>query len=115
MVGIHFENCKALGFAIQFNECTLSVCSFYQMKLKNCQFNHSSLIEVDFTDADLMGIIFNHCNVAGTIFENTNLEKANFTTAKNYTINPNNNKIKKAKFSLPEIIGLVHHLNIVIE
>jgi hypothetical protein len=43
------------------------------------------------------------------------LEKANFTTARNYSINPQINIIKKAKFSFPDVVGLLDVFNITIE
>jgi hypothetical protein len=48
----------------------------------------------------------------GSSFENTNLEKADFGTAYNYSINPNLNRIKKAKFSLPAVTGLLDQYDI---
>jgi len=47
-----------------------------------------------------------------TVFENTILEKVDFSTSFNYSIDPEMNKIKKAKFSLPEVIGLLNKYDI---
>ena len=80
------------------------------MSFKQCVIH-----EVDFTDADLSNAVFDNCDLMGSTFMNTNVEKANFSTAKNYSINPAFNKIKKAKFSVPEITGLLHQYDIVIE
>ena len=44
-----------------------------------------------------------------------NLEKADFRTAAHYSINPENNKIKKAKFAMPWVLGLLDKYNIEIE
>jgi hypothetical protein len=52
--------------------------------------------------------------LAGATFDNTNLEKTNFTTAFNYSIDPDNNRIKKAKFSVPGVLGLLNKYDIVI-
>jgi hypothetical protein len=51
----------------------------------------------------------------GAIFENTNLEKCDFRSAYNYVIDPQNNKIKKAKFSKEGAIGLLRAFDIVID
>jgi len=85
------------------------------MKIKKLQFKNSSLQEVDFTEADASGALFDNCDLARAKFENTVLEKANFRTAFNYSINPELNKIKKAKFSLPGVIGLLDNYDIDIE
>ena len=43
------------------------------------------------------------------------IEKADFRNSHNYTIDPETNSIKKAKFSLPDVIGLLSKYNIDIE
>jgi hypothetical protein len=48
-------------------------------------------------------------------FENTNLEKADFRTAFNYSFNPDLNQIKKAKFAVQGLAGLLLHHQIMIE
>jgi hypothetical protein len=49
------------------------------------------------------------------VFENTNIEKADFRTSFNYSINPEINRIKKAMFSKQGVVGLLNHLDIDIE
>jgi hypothetical protein len=43
------------------------------------------------------------------------LRKANFRGAVNYSINPLTNKLLKAKFSRPEVMTLLDHLEILID
>ena len=85
------------------------------MKIKKTKFINCGLQEVDFTGADLTGGIFNTCDLAGATFDKTQLEKADLRTAYNYSINPELNKIKKAKFSLPGIAGLLDKYDIEID
>jgi uncharacterized protein YjbI with pentapeptide repeats len=73
------------------------------------------LQEVDFTESDLSGSSFDNCDLSGALFENTNLEKTDFRSAFNYTINPEINRMKKARFSLPGVAGLLEKYGIVIE
>lgn len=77
-------------------------------------FLDSKLIEVDFTEADLTKVNFDNCDLSGAIFERTNLEKANFNTAFNYSIDPEDNKIKGAKFSISGLAGLLENHKIII-
>ena len=49
------------------------------------------------------------------IFDKTLLEKSDFRKAFNYTIDPETNRIKKAKFSLHSISGLLVKYDIEIE
>ncbi|UPQ74796.1 pentapeptide repeat-containing protein [Chryseobacterium nepalense] len=73
------------------------------------------MIEVDFSDADLSLAIFNNCDLSGAVFDNTNLEKADFRTSVNYSIDPSQNKLKKARFSLSQVHGLLLQFNIEID
>ncbi len=54
------------------------------------------LTDVDFTEADLAKVNFDNCDFSGSIFDRSNLENANFNTAFNYSIDPEDNKIKGA-------------------
>jgi hypothetical protein len=53
--------------------------------------------------------------LSGTIFNNTIIEQADFRTANNYSIDPENNRIKKARFSTQGISGLLDKYQIIIE
>ena len=70
---------------------------------------------MDFTECDLTGAVFDNCDLLGAAFENTILKTADFRTSINYSINPDINQIKKAKFSLPAVIGLLDRYDIKIE
>ncbi len=71
-------------------------------------------MEVEFIQANLTNAIFNNCDLLGAVFQNTNVEKADFRTSYNYSINPQVNRIKKAKFSIHGIIGLLDAYDIVV-
>jgi len=57
---------------------------------------------------------FDEVDLTGTIFHNSDLSKADFSNASNYDIDPKTNKIKKAKFSLPEALQLLRGFDITI-
>jgi uncharacterized protein YjbI with pentapeptide repeats len=71
--------------------------------------------EVEFAEADLSCAIFDECDLSFSTFDSTNLEKADFRTAVNFSINPTLNRIKHAKFSRDRLTGLLDFLTIVIE
>ena len=77
---------------------------------KNCQ-----LKEVDFTESDFSDATFDNCDLNGAVFNLSILERADFETSINYTINPESNRIKKAKFSLSGLPGLLNKYGIVIK
>ena len=58
---------------------------------------------------------FNNCNLQGAIFNNTNLKSADLRTAINFNIDPEDNKLLKAKFSRNNIEGLLRKHQIVVE
>ena len=115
LVALHFEDCNEFLFSVSFDQCQLTLSSFYKRKLKNTIFKNSTLLEVDFTEADLTGSVFDHCDLAMATFENTILEKADFRTSFHYTINPELNRIKKARFSMAGIAGLLSKYDIEVE
>jgi uncharacterized protein YjbI with pentapeptide repeats len=66
-------------------------------------------------EADLNSTVFDNCDLLGAVFQNTILEKADFRTAYNYSIDPDINRVKKAKFSASGIAGLLDKYDIEIE
>jgi len=83
--------------------------------LKAIVFNDCKLQDVEFMEADLTNARFQDCDLSRATFENTILEGADLRTAYNYSINPEVNRIRKAKFSQAGIAGLLDKYKIVIE
>lgn len=115
MLGFHFDDCDQIGLTVRFENCQLDHSSFYQVKLNHTVFLNSSLREVDFTEGDLRNTILDQCDLLGATFDHTNLERANLSTAFNYSIDPENNPVRGAKFSLPSVLGLLHKYQIDIQ
>jgi fluoroquinolone resistance protein len=115
LLGLHFEDCNKTGLYAEFIDCQLDLSSFYRLSLKNIKLRNCSLREVDFTESNLTGLIFDSCELSGAIFKDTILEKADFRTSHNFSIDPEINKIKKAKFSAEGIMGLLDKYDIEIE
>jgi len=115
LLGLHFENCDNFLFEVDFESCFLNLSSFYKLKLKKTRFKNSTLSEVDFTETDLTSSLFDNCDLTGARFERTILEKADLRNSCNYSIDPELNKIKKAKFSIHGIVGLLDKYDIEIE
>ena len=67
---------------------------------------------MDFSESDLRNTILDQCDLLNATFDHTNLERANLTSALNYSIDPENNRIQGAKFSMPAEIGLLDKYNI---
>jgi uncharacterized protein YjbI with pentapeptide repeats len=115
LLGVHFEECNKFGFSAKFERCQVKLSSFYKLSLKEAVFKECDLQEVDFTETNLTAARLEQCDLSRAIFKNTVLEKADLRTSYNYSIDPETNRIKKAKFSFTGIAGLLDKYNIVIE
>lgn len=108
VLGVDFTRCNKFLFSFSFHECLVDYCTFFGTKLKKTRFEDCSMKEVDFSEADLTASVFKNCDLAGARFSNTILEKADFRTAHNFSIDPDGNRVKKAKFSASNLAGLLH-------
>jgi len=62
----------------------------------------------------MMEAVFDRCDLTRAVFHRTNLEKADFTSAVGYSIDPELNHLKKAKFASQGLLGLLekHELEV---
>lgn len=114
LLGVDFSVCNDFMFSVIFDDCNLELASFAGLSIKQTKFSASSLKNVDFTETNLESAVFDDCDLKSATFDHTNLEKADFTSARNYTMNPAENQLKKAKFSREEIHGLLTKHDIII-
>lgn len=114
IVGVEFFKCEKRFFSVDFRNCQLNYCNFSDLNMKNTHFCKSQIKEGYFTNTSLINARFENVDLSGTIFHNCNLSKADFSTAFNYHIDPMTNNIKKAKFSLPEAVGLLQGFDIIL-
>ena len=124
-----FENSKLMGInwtqgdwsrsgfsnLVGFFECVISHSTFIGLELKSIQMKNCVANEVDFRDADLSKADFRGTDLAKSLFGNTNLTEADFSQTRNYHIDPGNNILKHAKFSLPEAMALLYSMDIVLQ
>jgi fluoroquinolone resistance protein len=115
VLGVDFSPTKDFLFSVLFKNCILDYSSFIQKKMKKTIFTDCSLKEVNFEGSDLSLSVFANCNLESAIFMHTTIEKADFSTASNYTLDPEQNKIKGAKFSQYGALGLLAKYGIEIE
>ena len=114
MVGIIWGNASAITH-LNLERCVLDFSNFAGLDLRKSLIRECMAREVDFSDANLCEVDCRGTDFAGTRFANTNLLKADFRQALNYSIRPDGNKLKQAKFSLPEATLLLYGLDIVLE
>ena len=113
--GVNFTMVDSLLFSVEFKDCTLDYVKFYTLKLKGTLFTNCSLTAVDFMKSDLTDVIFDNCNLHKSVFSDTIANKADFTTSYNFTIDPEKNKLKKAKFSQAGLKGLLEKYDLIIK
>jgi len=114
ILGVNFHECSDFLFSVAFNNCILDFASFAGKKMTKTNFFKSSLKEASFIQTILTSSKFEQCNLSGTIFNRTDLTGVNFSTAFNYTIDPEINSLKKAVFSSHGLAGLLVKHNITI-
>lgn len=112
-----FSGCKFLGVLFkeanpfllnwQFEKCRIEICNFTSLKMESSIFKDCTIKETDFIDTNLKKSDFSGCDLKGSIFDGANLEEASFLDAKNYYIDPTKCRLKKAKFSQPEVLALL--------
>ncbi|HVS94543.1 MAG TPA: pentapeptide repeat-containing protein [Mucilaginibacter sp.] len=114
---IRFKNCKFSGvnfgrsldflMEMHFDGCNLDNAIFYKKKNKKAIFKDCSMIETDLTEADLSDCKFDNCNMHRATFDQTILKSADLSSSYNFIIDPDNNMIKGAKFSVHGLPGLL--------
>ncbi|MCE3279795.1 MAG: hypothetical protein K0S44_1986 [Bacteroidetes bacterium] len=115
LLGLDFSYCNPFLLTFMFEACVMNMTSFHKLKMKATRFKDCELREADFTGTDLSLSNFKNCDLGNAIFINSVLEKVDFRTAFNFSIDPEVNRIKNAKFSRNGILGLLNKYNIEIE
>ena len=115
LLGVNFSESDPFLFAVKFESCVLDYASFMGKKMPGTLFQYTSLKSAVFIKTDLKGAKFEQADLEGALFEETILTGADFTTASHYAIDPENNRIRKARFSLHGLPGLLHKYDLYIE
>lgn len=115
ILGLDFSQCNRFMFSFKFDKCIMDYCTFYGTKLDKTHFIKCSLREVDFTEANLSASYFTESDLTGALFSNSNLEKTNFRSAINFAIDPEFNKMTKAKFNSFQLEGLLYKYGLDVE
>lgn len=115
MIGVDFSNTKDFLFSIDFSNCILDYTAFMKKKNRKAKFVNCSLKGADFSEADLTSAIFEKCDLSTAIFMRSILSSVNFVSSYNFTIDPEKNLLRKAKFSLDGLPGLLSNYGIIVE
>lgn len=115
MLGLRFDTINPFGLAVQFEACQLNHSSFFRLKLRKTKFKNCQMEGVDFGECDLTDAVFDNSNLLQAVFDSSILEKSDFRTAYNVSLDPERNKLKKARFAQSNIGGLLDKYQIQID
>jgi uncharacterized protein YjbI with pentapeptide repeats len=114
MLGIDWTQ-AAQPLSLAFQGCNLNHSVFMGLSLQKMGMVACVAHEIDFSNANLTKANLSETDFLGSRFSNTNLSQADLTHAVHYAIDPMTNRLKKAKFSLPEVLSLLAAFDIDIE
>ena len=112
--GVNFSMVDPLLFSVEFKNCRLDYTKFYTLKIKRTVFTDCSLIAADFMQTDLTEVLFDNCNLHKSVFHDSIAAGADFTTSYNFSIDPERNKLRRARFSPEGLKGLLEKYEIVV-
>ena len=115
ILGVDFSKCNKFLFSFTFEHSHIDYATFYGTKLKKTRFTECNLKETDFEGADLSASVFHNCDLSGSTFVRTVLDKVDFRTARNFSIDPSVNTMKQTKFAYNNLSGLLYKFNLDID
>lgn len=126
--GVSFRDCKMMGInwteacwpqtklrdPVGFVRCILNHSTFFGLDMTGLRLEGCTAIDVDFREARMARSHFQGTDLSGSSFAATELTEADFSTARNYSIDVRENIVKGAVFSLPEAIALLAGIDVVV-
>ena len=106
---------KDFLFEVHFKNCNMDYTSFDKKRMNKSSFDNCKIHGANFTQADLSKAVIANCDWHDSIFINTDLSGLDFSTSRNFLIDPTMNTLKKTKFSKMDLTGLLFRLDIIIE
>jgi fluoroquinolone resistance protein len=103
-----------LGNPISFFKSAISHSTFMGLRLRDIEIRDCVAIDVDFREATLSRADFAGTDLSRSLFSSTDLSEADLSRARNYQIDPGQNLLRQARFSLPEAMSLLYSLDIVL-
>lgn len=113
MIGIDWSVASS-PLTVDLIDCAISYSSFAHVDFAKRKIIRCKAQEVYFWETNLTQTDFSQTDLENSQFKNSDLSQADFSTAKNYAISPKLNILKGTKFSLPDAVSLLYHLEIVL-
>ncbi|MDO8803897.1 MAG: pentapeptide repeat-containing protein [Elusimicrobiota bacterium] len=116
LVGINWTEASwpgiKLSCPLRFESCLLNDSTFLGLSLGGTRISRCQANGADFREADLSKADLTHTDFSGALFGKTDLTGANLDQARNYAIRISDNRVKDARFSMPEAMALLYCLDI---
>lgn len=108
MLGLEWNTLSTeLGLKLDCEKCDLTYGSFIDIDIVGSTFIDCRMHEMEMRAADLSECAFTDCDLTKSAISKCRLIKADLSTSKNYVIDPSSNILKGAKFTYPELVGLL--------
>ncbi len=115
-VGIDWSGATArAALELTFLRSDLSQSVFLERATRRLSLLDCVAREVEFAGADLRGARFAGTDLSGARFLETELTEADFRGARGYFLDPSRNRVRKARFALPEAVALLGAFDIILE
>lgn len=115
--GVNFSQLHRdpLGVEATFVGCDLSFTLFRGLDLTRFGFEDCRLASAEFAGCKLAEVSFTGSDLGGCNFDDCDLTDADLRRARNYVVSPFSNRIRGMRVTMPEAIGLLASLEVVIE
>lgn len=114
LMGIDWTGVRGIAFVVSFEECTLSHGTFADRKMQGTLFRDCKAHEVAFMGVDLTKSVFHGTDLLGARFQDVVLVDADLSTAVHYHIAPQQNRLKRTKFSRDAALALAEELGVIV-
>lgn len=104
-----------LGTKLNITGCNISYSTFINLNLRESVIFDCKVHEVSFEHTDLSESDLSKNDFLNSRFVKNNFIKSDFTKSRNYTFDVTENQCKNAKFSYPEVLGLLDFYHIIVE
>jgi fluoroquinolone resistance protein len=117
-IGINWSSARVDAnrpLEVDFKESDLSFATFERLRLRRRRFEGCTIHEAVFAGCDLTDASFRGSDLAGSQFRDCDLSGADLRKASSYRIDVRRNVVRGLLVLLPEAVGLLHGLGVVVE
>lgn len=99
----------------KLTDCDASFCSFRELDLTAWSFEGCRFSEAEFVRCELKSVSFAGANLTRCTFQRCDLAEADLRGARGYVISPLQNNLRGMRVSLPDALGLLSALDVLVE